>query len=202
MSAEADPASIPDRKRHLRRRMRALRLVADQKQGPEAAVAVMHAFLGCLADVGVVPGRRVSGYWPIDTELDDRPLLARLHERGIICALPVMVAPDRPLVFRRWTPDDMVSLDTRGLHEPGPEAPEVVPEVLLVPFLAADRRGYRLGQGGGHFDRTLAALRSRGSIATVGVGFAVQVIDDVPHDGHDQRLDWLLTDEGLTGIAV
>lgn len=198
MPAEADTTTIAERKRHLRRRMRALRLVADQKQGPEAGVAVMHAFLDRLADVGVAAGRRVAGYWPIATELDDRPLLARLHARGIVCALPVMVAWDRPLVFRRWTPHDIVTLDERGLFEPGPDVREIVPDVLLLPFLAADRRGCRLGQGGGHFDRTLAALRGRGAVTAVGVGFAVQVIDEIPCDRHDQRLDWLLTDEGLT----
>jgi 5-formyltetrahydrofolate cyclo-ligase len=184
-------------KRELRKRMRALRLIADQKLGPDAAIAVTKHVLAGLGDLGAVPGCVVGGYWPIATELDDRPLLARLHERGFACALPCLGETDPPLVFRRWRPTDELEAGDRGTQQPFASSPEVAPEILLVPLLAVDRQGFRLGQGGGHFDRTLARLRSRGILTAVGVAYAIQRVERLPRDDRDQPLDWLVTEAGL-----
>jgi 5-formyltetrahydrofolate cyclo-ligase len=184
-------------KGELRKRMRALRLIADQKLGPDAAIAVTKSVLSGLAELGCGAGTVVAGYWPNATELDDRPLLARLDERGFRCALPCVVAMDQPLVFRRWRPTDELESATRGTWQPNAAQPEVVPELLLVPLLAIDGQGYRLGQGGGLFDRTLAALRCQRRITAVGVAYAIQRVERLPRDAYDQPLDWLVTELGL-----
>ncbi len=194
--------TVEDEKKRLRKRMRALRLVADQKEGPGAARGVMTQLLAALDKLEIGSGSVVAGYWPIVTELDDRPLLARLDERGVICALPVVVSADAPLLFRRWGPLDELEPGVLGTSHPRVTAPEVVPDVVLAPLLAFDSDGYRLGQGGGYYDRTLAALRSRGALTAIGVGFAVQRTDRVPRDVNDARLDWILTEEMLTQVRA
>lgn len=194
--------TVEDEKKRLRKRMRALRLVADQKEGPGAARGVMTLLLAAVDKLGIGPGSVVAGYWPIVTELDDRPLLARLDERGVVCALPIVAAADAPLLFRRWRPLDELEPGVLGTSHPPASAPEVVPDVVLAPLLAFDREGYRLGQGGGYYDRTLAALRSRGALTAVGVGFAVQRADAVPRDVNDERLDWVLTEEMLMRVRA
>jgi 5-formyltetrahydrofolate cyclo-ligase len=193
--------TIDDEKKRLRKRMRALRLVADQKDGPGAARAVMGHVLAAMETLGIGPGVVVSGYWPIVTELDIRPLLARIDERGAVCALPVVVAAGKPLVFRRWRPLDHLELGVLGTSHPPVTAPEVVPVVVLAPLLAFDGQGYRLGHGGGYYDRTLASLRSRGPVTAVGVGFAVQRTDMVPRTENDQPLDWILTEQALVRVS-
>jgi 5-formyltetrahydrofolate cyclo-ligase len=194
--------TVEDEKKRLRKRMRALRLVADQKDGPGAARGVMAHLLAAVDKVGIGQGSVVAGYWPIVTELDDRPLLARLDERGVICALPVVVSAGAPLQFRRWRPLDELEPGVLGTSHPMVTTPEVVPDVVLAPLLAFDGEGYRLGQGGGYYDRTLAAMRSRGAVTAVGVGFAVQRVDAVPRSANDERLDWILTEEMLMQVRA
>ncbi|TVR96717.1 MAG: 5-formyltetrahydrofolate cyclo-ligase [Rhodospirillales bacterium] len=198
LNAERSSEEVSNAKRKLRRRMRALRLVADQKHGPDAVLAVLHHCLAGLDRIGIRPGTVVAGYWPIVTEIDVRPLLARLIAAGASAALPVLSAPDAPLLFRRWSIADDLEDGPRGTRQPGPSAPLVIPDVVLVPLLAVDARGCRLGQGGGHYDRTLAALRADRPTVAVGVGYAIQQIDEVPAAADDQRVDWILTDAGLT----
>lgn len=189
---------LDEEKRALRVRARKMRLVADQKFGPIAAAAAAASFLDGLDAVGAHPGGAVAGYWPIATELDDRPLLARLHERGFVCALPVVVARDAPLAFRRWAPLDNLESGEHETWQPGPGAPEVVPDIVIVPLLAFDSAGWRLGQGVGYYDRSLAALRARAHVTAVGTGYAAQRFDHVPHGPLDEPMDWLLSEETLT----
>jgi 5-formyltetrahydrofolate cyclo-ligase len=192
--------SIEEDKQLLRRRMRALRLVADQKFGPDAALAVTRHGLAAMDRLGLRPGVVVAGYYPIVTELDVRPLLARFEERGVPCALPVVVGPGQPLLFRRWRPIEDVEEGDHGTWQPPVTAAAVRPDVVLVPALAVDGSGYRLGNGGGYYDRTLAALRAAGPIAAVGVTFAALRVERLPHAAHDQRLDWLLSEDGLVRV--
>jgi 5-formyltetrahydrofolate cyclo-ligase len=107
-----------------------------------------------------------------------------------------MQGKTKPLLFRAWAPGDAMDRAVWGIAEPKADKPELEPEVLLVPLLAFDRRGWRLGYGGGFYDRTLAALRARKAVAAVGVGFDEQRVDAVPHLDYDQRLDWVLTPSG------
>lgn len=139
-------------------------------------------------------GPVVSGFWPMGEEIDTRPLLLRLHDLGYRCCLPVVAGKGKPLVFRRWTPETKLAHDRFGVQAPPPGAIEAVPELLIVPLLAFDRAGWRLGYGAGFYDYTLGALRRGGKPLAVGVGFAGQEVKSVPHDDFDQRLDWIVTE--------
>lgn len=192
-----DPVSLAAEKQALRRRAEALRLVADQKDGPDAARAILHHFLANMTSLSVRPGAVVSGYWPMSTEIDVRPLLARLEQHQVICALPVVAARNEPLIFRRWHPSDPLEPGTFETMHPLAGAPQVRPDVVIAPLLAVDGEGFRLGYGGGYYDRTLSALRREGPVVVVGVGYRVQVVERVPRGPLDQKVDWILTDAGL-----
>ncbi len=151
------------------------------------------------AGQGVAPA--VAGYWPMADEIDVRALMSRLFEDGGTVALPVVVAKEEPLVFRRWQPGMALEAGGFGTRHPGPEAPEMVPDILLVPLLAFDGRGYRLGWGGGFYDRTLSRLRAAGNVNAVGIAYQGQKVDSVPHSSHDEPLDRVVTDEEILEIA-
>ena len=147
---------------------------------------------GLLA-LGLAPPAVVSAFNSFGEELDTGPLLRRLAGEGYTLGLPVMQGKTRPLLFRRWAPGDPMRRVQWGIEEPLETAPLVTPDVLLVPLLAVDRRGYRLGYGGGYYDRTLRELRGARTIIAVGLGFDEQVVDAVPYLDYDERLDWILT---------
>lgn len=136
----------------------------------------------------------VSGFHPYLSEISTLPLLAKLAGAGWITALPVVVGKELPLLFRRWAPGDAMVSGLWDIQIPADTAPEVEPDVLLVPMLAFDRKGYRLGYGGGFYDRTLAKLRAVKLVTAIGVAYAGQEIDAVPRDAHDQPLDWIMTE--------
>jgi 5-formyltetrahydrofolate cyclo-ligase len=121
--------------------------------------------------------------------------LIHLHGLGHACSLPEVAGPDKALVFRAWKPGDRLLTGRLGEPKPDSAAPELFPDVLLVPLLSFDRDGFRLGYGGGHYDRTLAALRNADGILAVGLAYAAQEVDTVPRDGHDARLDWVVTEQ-------
>jgi 5-formyltetrahydrofolate cyclo-ligase len=149
------------------------------------------------------PNIVVSGYWPFRSEIDPRPLMQRFARAGARLALPR--APkrgaDEPLQFHLWRVPDVLYASAFGVHEPHPAAERVDPDILLVPLLAFDRRGGRLGYGAGHYDRTLERLRARKTIRAIGLAFAEQEVERVPMDAHDQRLDAVLTERALIEIA-
>ena len=147
-------------------------------------------------------GTVVSAFWPMPGELDLRPLLEALHARGCVCGLPVVVARNAPLVFRSWEPGVTLVTSRFGIAEPGPERPEVRPQHVLVPLLAFDADGYRLGYGGGFYDRTLAALRhdGAGALVAIGVGLEAQRRPSLPREPFDERLDWIVTDEAVRPV--
>ena len=192
--------STLDAKRRLGVRARAKRRAAHAEQDA-AAAAVQRHFLDCLEqNIGLPAGAVVAGYWTTGDELDVRPLLGALDDAGYRCALPVVVAPDAVLVFRRWRTGDVLTAGRFGIMEPGADAEAVTPDLVIVPLLAFDRAGYRLGYGAGYYDRTLGALRGAGPVVAVGVGFAAQGVDAVPHDAADARLDWVVTETGAVRI--
>jgi 5-formyltetrahydrofolate cyclo-ligase len=150
-----------------------------------------------LEAITVPGGAVVSGYWPVRTEIDIRPLLHALSEAGHVCGLPVMVAKGEPLIFRRWRPGMKLAQGGFAIPTPPPEAEVVTPELALVPLLAFDAEGRRLGYGGGYYDHTLRVLRRRlrSRFLAVGVAYAAQTCDHVPADETDERLDWVVTEE-------
>ena len=142
----------------------------------------------------------VSAYHPIGAELDCLTLMARLAKAGHATCLPVVATRGGALVFRRWRPGEPLIAGAGGIPIPPPDAPVVEPDVLLVPLIAFDRQGYRLGYGGGYYDRTLNALRARQPVLAIGVAFAAQEVPAVPRLGHDARLDWIVTEKAPIAI--
>jgi 5-formyltetrahydrofolate cyclo-ligase len=145
---------------------------------------------------GVQRGTIVSAFSSMPDELDTGPLLLRLHAQGMRLCLPVMQGRGKPLLFRAWSPGDQMKAATWGIREPTDDKPPLEPQVVLTPLLAFDRHGWRLGYGGGFFDRTLRVLRDAGSVVAVGLGLDELKVDAVPHLDYDERLDWVLTPSG------
>ncbi len=142
-------------------------------------------------------GQVVALYWPIGKELDSRYLIDDLIKRGHSVALPVSSKKDRVMTFAKWNgKGDLVKGDF-GIFVP-PKIETVDPDVVVVPFLAFDRRGNRLGRGAGHYDATLESLRSKREILVIGLGYASQaVLFNLPAEPHDQRLDMVVTPNGV-----
>ncbi len=165
---------------------------------PDAGLAVRDHLMAGRVRLGLAEpgGRAVAAYWPIGDELDIRPAVAALAADGIAVAWPVVAGRGAPLIFRAWRPGEPLGQAGFGLSEPLPGAAAVVPGVLLIPLLAFDAAGFRLGYGAGYYDITLDALNGSGAVA-VGVGYAGQRMERVPRESHDRPMDWLLTENGL-----
>jgi 5-formyltetrahydrofolate cyclo-ligase len=145
-----------------------------------------------LRDCPPPPGAVISGFWPLGGEIDIRPLLSALHERGHRIALPVTPRRGEALTFRGWRPGDAMVPERFGTMRPIGDV--LVPDMLLIPLLAFDLSGGRLGYGGGFYDRTLAALPER---LRLGCAFAAQQVDAVPVGPYDSRLDAVATENGI-----
>jgi 5-formyltetrahydrofolate cyclo-ligase len=137
----------------------------------------------------------VSAFHSFDTEISTFELFDKLVADGWTTALPVVVAKNAPLVFRQWAPGEALVLGRWNIKVPPEGAPEVLPDVLLVPLLAFDRKGFRLGYGGGFYDRTLEKLRALKNVTAIGIAYAGQEVDAVPYEEFDQRLDWIMTEK-------
>jgi 5-formyltetrahydrofolate cyclo-ligase len=196
MNEEQSPR---DTKRALRRALLQDRAAAMAAHGATARLALRDRYLSTFDPP---PGTVVSAFWPMPGELDLRPLLEALHARGCVCALPVVVAPKTPLVFRTWEPGAALVTSRWGIDEPPPDRPTARPQHALVPLLAFDDDGYRLGYGGGFYDRTLAMLRADGTgpLLAIGVGLEAQRRPSLPREPFDQPLDWLLTEESVSQV--
>lgn len=190
-----DPSPAPS-KSALRAQARGVRAAIDPAARGEAAHRVAEWGLGFLAPAGQDPAVAVAGYHPIGDELDPRPLLARLDAAGAVTALPVVVASEPTLRFRRWRAGEPLMAGPFGVREPGEEAALVEPDIILVPLLAFDPAGHRLGYGAGFYDRALARLRAARPVIAVGLAFDAQEVAAIPHVATDQRLDWVLTPSG------
>jgi 5-formyltetrahydrofolate cyclo-ligase len=145
-------------------------------------------------------GAIVAGYWPINSEVDPFPLMRTLAGKGAALALPVVIARDHALIFRAWAGDEALVRGQYGIFQPSSDAPEVDPDIVLVPLAAFDRAGHRIGYGRGYYDRTLQNLRAIKKITVIGVAFAVQEIDIVPALPHDEQLDCVLTERELIDL--
>jgi len=181
-------AEKKDLRRLLRDRRRALR-AAD----PLAAERAADHF-----DADRLPSFRIAAlYLRIGSEIDAAPLGRRLAHRGVMLALPVVVARDTPLIFRRTADDAPWAPDVLGIDAPGPEAETVTPDLIVTPLLGFDAYGGRIGQGGGFYDRTLASLRAKAQVFALGLAYDGQNVDRLVSEPHDQRLDGVLTPSGL-----
>lgn len=176
---------------------RALRDALTDPTGREAAAQAVADRVAALP----LPAGEVGGYWPLGSELDVRPALLGFRGAGRAVALPVSGPRGTALTFRDWDPALPLALGRYGILEPADDRPERWPTVILVPLLAFDRTGHRLGYGAGYYDRTLAALRARHPVVAVGCAFAVQEVPAVPAADHDERLDWIVTERETLRIA-
>ncbi|WP_332653703.1 5-formyltetrahydrofolate cyclo-ligase [Brevundimonas sp.] len=143
------------------------------------------------------PGETVAVYRAIGSELDAGALSLALARAGRSLCLPVVVERDAPMIFRRWSPGEPLELDEAGVPAPFPLAASVTPDLIITPLLAFDASGGRLGQGGGYYDRTFAALPD---VIRVGFAYAGQEQDNLPLEPHDIRLHGVLTERGYRAV--
>lgn len=177
-------------------RLRAMRdaLSVADRQGLSAALAgQLRQFLRERFEGAA--GMVLSAYWPIKGEPDLRALMAELHAEGVIIALPVVEEKARPLVFRRWQPGQHMIRGIWGIPVPPPDAEPLTPDVALAPVVGWDSAGFRLGYGGGYFDRTLAKLAPRPF--TIGMGLQAARLATIFPQPHDIPLDVILTEAGV-----
>ncbi len=169
-------------------------------QGHVPSARALEKYLNTNVSAGLE--KVVTGYVPFGTEFDCMALLELFHQRGFIIGLPLVTAKAAPLTFLEFSPGDILIEGDFGIKTPAVDASVVVPSLLLVPLLAFDRSGYRLGYGGGFYDRTLEILRKIKPIRAIGLGFSGLEVDRVPHDELDQPLDSVLTERELIEIAA
>jgi 5-formyltetrahydrofolate cyclo-ligase len=148
----------------------------------------------------IAPGVIVSGFSPLKSEINPIPLLRKVSNHGAGLALPVVAGKGKPLIMRAWAFGEPLDSGVWGIREPKPEAPEVAPDILLVPLLAFDRSGNRIGYGAGYYDMTIAKLRALKSVVAIGIAFALQEIPSVPVTPRDARLDLVLTEREVIDL--
>ncbi len=192
-------ASDASAKTMLRLQMRSVRREAARGTPDAAHQLLAHlppALLALLASAKVVAGYRAQA-----AEIDPWPLMQVFVKAGARIALPAAVSLDAPLVFRAYLDGDTLEPDAAGVPSPTEDAAALVPDLIITPLLAFDRLGARMGQGGGHYDRTLAAPRARGPVFVLGLAYAAQQVGRIPVEPHDQPLDAILTEKGYIEVA-
>jgi 5-formyltetrahydrofolate cyclo-ligase len=147
--------------------------------------------------VDVAPGTIVSGFSPMKSEISPLPLLRKLGSASAQLALPAIAGRGHPLIMRAWDFGAPLKSGQWGIREPTAEAPEVAPDILLVPLAAFDRAGHRIGYGAGYYDMTIRSLRAKKPVVAVGLAFAAQEIPQVPATERDERLDLVLTEREI-----
>lgn len=191
--------SEPTIQKNQERKAAATRRAALHAQTPDGGAALAAHVIADAASLGLdATSRIVSVFWSMGSEIDTGPLLSALREAGHMTGLPVVAAKAQPLVFRAWVPGDDLVDGGFGTSVPPADCQEVLPDVLFVPLLSFDGDGYRLGYGGGFYDRTLEKLRAlNAGVIAIGVAFSGQRVDTVPRGPHDQPLDGIATEAGL-----
>jgi 5-formyltetrahydrofolate cyclo-ligase len=170
-------------------------LSVQERAGAARAIAAR------LPPLDITPSTVVAGYAPIRSEIDPVQLMQSFAARGAALAMPAISARNAALAFRAWKPDDALVPGAFGISEPPATAPELVPDIVLVPLVAFDRAGHRIGYGAGYYDRTLASLRRRKVVTAIGLAFAVQEIVQVPTLPHDVGLNYVITETDLFGFG-
>jgi 5-formyltetrahydrofolate cyclo-ligase len=174
-----------------RRRLVAARLALSETERSAASAAIETALVARFPPGGFPI---LAGYWPIQGEFDPLPYLRRVIAAGGQVALPVAARPVAPLTFRLWTPDAAMTAGLWDIPHPASGA-EVIPSALLIPLVGFDGAGHRLGNGGGYYDRTLAALTPRP--VAIGVGFELGRLATISPAAHDQPMDVIVTEAGI-----
>ena len=183
-----------DDKDQMRRALAAQRSAHHKAHG-EAEAQALAEFVLSNADkqLGAISDKIIAAYLPMGGELDPRPLMQALRKNGNSICLPVCINEDAPLVFRRYRHNDALLPDDMGIAAPRATAQQVTPDIVLLPLLAFDGQGHRLGRGGGFYDRTLAELKKRSDCRFIGLAFDMQMVDKCPIAPHDEALHAVLT---------
>ena len=179
----------------MRAHAKALRAALAPQARQAASLAIAEIALSFLPSLPA-PGAIVGGFMPIGEEISPLPLMAKLRDQGYGLALPVMMGKNRPLQFRTYKLGDALIPAVWGIREPASDQPSVTPDIVLTALLAFDDAGYRLGYGGGYYDRTISATRAHRSLVTIGLAYDEQRVDAVPHLDYDEPVDWILTPSG------
>jgi 5-formyltetrahydrofolate cyclo-ligase len=188
--------STEESKSVLRREATARRdaLPAEARQAAGETIAA-RAF-----PLAIAPGTIVSGFMPMKSEINPLPLMRSLAQAGARLALPAVAGRGKPLIMRAWLWGEALNSGVWGIREPKPEAALVDPDILIVPLLAFDRLGYRLGYGGGYYDLTIAGLRARKPVTAIGIAYSAQEVSSVPVTPRDARLDLVLTEREIIDL--
>jgi 5-formyltetrahydrofolate cyclo-ligase len=188
--------SVSDQKIELRAAAQERRdaLPANERKAAAEAIAA-RAF-----PVAIVSGVIVSGFMPLKSEINPLPLMQKLAEAGARLALPAIAGRGKPLIMRAWEFGAPLDRGQWGIREPKPDAAEVEPDILLVPLLAFDRAGYRIGYGAGYYDMTIHRLRGRKAVTAVGIAFVAQEVPQIPTTPRDERLDLVLTEREVIDL--
>jgi 5-formyltetrahydrofolate cyclo-ligase len=189
-------SSITDQKTALRGKALARRdaMPAEERAAGAQAVAARPF------PVAIAPGATISGFMPLKSEINPLPLMRALAEAGAKLALPAIDGRGKPLIMRAYAFGDDFARGQWGIREPKPEAPEVFPDILLVPLACFDRSGHRIGYGAGYYDMTINRLRGMKPVTAVGIAFAAQEIARVPATERDARLDLVLTEREVIDL--
>jgi len=174
--------------------LRASVLTRRDALAPDARAAAAEAIAARPLPVEPKPGAVVSGFMPIRSEINPLPLLRRYAQAGARLALPAIAGRGQPLRMRGWAVGDKLVAGQWGIREPDASAPELEPDIILVPLAAFDRRGFRIGYGAGYYDMTIGALRKRKPVIALGIAYAIQEVEEVPVLPHDAQLDLVLTE--------
>lgn len=186
----SEPSLVSQPKAALRRAALSRRREVHRARAESAELALRERL---CTDIDCA-GKTIAGYWPIGDEINCRSALEKLAAEGVQIALPVVAGQGEVLIFRLWTPSESLETGPFGTLHPGRGAAVCTPDVLLIPLVAFDKAGQRLGYGAGYYDRTIAALRATGDILAVGLGYDEQEVEGIPADDHDQLMDVVVTD--------
>jgi 5-formyltetrahydrofolate cyclo-ligase len=167
---------------------------------PDARQAAAEAIAARKFPLPIASGVIVSGFMPLKSEIKPLPLMRKLAAQGARLALPAVAGRAQPLIMREWVFGEPLIVGVWGIREPKPEAAEVAPDILLVPLLAFDRAGHRIGYGAGYYDLTITQLRARKPVIAAGLAFAVQEVPTVPATPRDARLDLVLTEREVLDL--
>ncbi len=190
-------------KKSLREELKTKRRLFIQKCGPKFLKSLNESLVVFFKNsISVSPSHIIAGYWPLSEEVDCRPLLFHLHEQNHICALPCIEDPLKPLLFRKWASSDSLDLSTTfsstlRLMQPSAQKDIVLPDIVFVPLLGFDAQGNRVGYGGGFYDATLEVLRAKKKVIAIGLGYTCQEIPSCFPEPHDEKLDYILTEQGI-----
>jgi len=189
--AETDSPKAQLREQALARRDA---LPADERAAAAEAIAARPFPLTVTADM------IVSGFSPMKREINPLPLMRKAAQLGARLALPAIAGRGKPLIMRAYAFGDELARGQWGIREPKAEAPDVAPDILIVPLAAFDRAGHRIGYGAGYYDMTINALRAKKKAVAMGIAFAAQEIASVPATERDARLDFVLTEREVIDL--